>query len=52
MSTQKDRELFRRDTTVQSANLVQGLSQRTVIIGKCTYNCVYAFLVFFFQIKL
>ena len=29
--TQKDCELFRRGCTVQSANIVQGFSQRTVI---------------------
>ena len=28
--TQKERELFRRGSTVQSANLVQGFSYRTV----------------------
>ena len=50
--TQKDRELFRQGSTVQSANIVQVFSQRTVIIGKCIYNCVYAFEVFFFQIRL
>ena len=31
VSTQKYRELFRRGSNVQSANLVQGVSYRTVI---------------------
>ena len=31
MFTQKDRELFQRGSTVQSSNLVQGFSYRTVI---------------------
>ena len=47
--TQKNRELFWRGSTIQSANLVQELSSRTVIIGKCTYNCVYAVKVFSFR---